>query len=290
MEISGVIVKAIAGFYYVYDHNGNIYECRARGVFRKEEITPLVGDHVTIVEKAKGAYVIDKIHPRRNQLIRPPIANVDIAIVVVASVSPEVSFIALDKLLVNVLKEKVKPLICVNKIDLDNGKTFEIIKNQYSVFDVIGVSAKTGEGIEELKQYIKGKISVFAGQSGVGKTSILNCLIPGLNLKVGEISKKIERGRHTTRVVELLRAAEDTYIADTPGFSSIEIIGMLRDELKYYYPEFYDYENCKFPGCNHIFEPECGVKAAVNEKKINFERYERYKEIFMQLPAQKEYD
>lgn len=118
----------------------------------------------------------------------------------------------------------------------------------------------------------------------------MNCLIPGLNLKVGEISKKIERGRHTTRVVELLRAGEDTYIADTPGFSSIEITGMLKDELKYYYPEFYDYENCKFPGCNHIFEPECGVKAAVNDRKINFERYERYKQIFMQLPAQKEYD
>ncbi|WAM34778.1 ribosome small subunit-dependent GTPase A [Caldicellulosiruptor morganii] len=290
MEINGVIAKVIAGFYYVYDHSGNIYECRARGIFRKEEITPLVGDHVTVVEKAKDTYVIDKIHPRRNQLIRPPVANVDIAIVVVASVSPEVSLIALDKLLVNVLKEKVKPLICVNKIDLDGGRTFEIIKNQYSIFDIVGVSAKTGEGIEELKQKINGKISVFAGQSGVGKTSILNCLIPGLNLKVGEISKKIERGRHTTRVVELLRAGEDTYIADTPGFSSIEIMGILRDELKYYYPEFYDHENCKFPGCNHIFEPECGVKAAVNARMINFERYERYKEIFMQLPAKKEYD
>ncbi|WP_039764438.1 MULTISPECIES: ribosome small subunit-dependent GTPase A [unclassified Caldicellulosiruptor] len=290
MEINGVIVKAIAGFYYVYDREGTIYECKARGVFRKDDITPLVGDNVTIVEKAKGAYVIDKILPRRNQLIRPPIANVDTAIVVVASVFPEVSFITLDKLLVNVLREKVKPLICVNKVDLDNGKTLEVVKNQYGIFEVIGVSAKTGEGMEKLKEHIKGKISVFAGQSGVGKTSILNCLIPGLNLKVGEISKKIERGRHTTRVVELLRAGEDTYIADTPGFSSIEITGMLKDELKYYYPEFYDYENCKFPGCNHIFEPECGVKAAVNDRKINFERYERYKQIFMQLPVQKEYD
>jgi ribosome biogenesis GTPase len=290
MHINGVIGKLIAGFYYVYDHDGNIYECRARGVFRKDDITPLVGDNVVIVEKSKGSYIIDKILPRKNQLIRPPIANVDIAIVVVASVSPEVSLIALDKLLVNVLKEKVKPVICVNKIDLDDGKTFKMIKQQYSVFDVIGVSAKTGEGIDKLKNYIQGRISVFAGQSGVGKSSILNCLIPGANLKVGEISKKIERGRHTTRVVELLRAGEDTYIADTPGFSSIEIIGLLRHELKYYYPEFYDFEGCKFPGCNHIFEPECLVKAAVTEKKINFERYERYKQIFMQLPAQKEYD
>lgn len=290
MQIEGIIAKAIAGFYYVYDKEGNAYECKARGIFRKDEIIPFVGDKVIITQKTSNSYVIDKIHPRKNQLIRPPIANVDIAIVVIASISPEVSLIALDKLLVNILKEKVKPIICVNKIDLDNGKTLELVQKQYNVFDVIGVSAKTGKGIEKLKEYVTGKISVFAGQSGVGKTSILNCLIPGLNLKVGEISHKIERGRHTTRVVELLKAGNNTFIADTPGFSSVEIQGILRDQLKHYYPDFYEYEICKFPGCNHIFEPECGIKKAVDEKKIDLGRYERYKGIFLQLPAQKEYN
>ncbi|MEZ0535795.1 ribosome small subunit-dependent GTPase A [Caldicellulosiruptoraceae bacterium PP1] len=289
MIIEGIISKIIAGFYYVDDFLGNKYECKARGVFRKEEIKPVVGDKVIIENRNDGAYIISKINERKNLLIRPPIANVDIAIVVIASVMPEVSLLFLDKLLINILKENIKPILCVNKIDLDNSETYNLIKEQYFEFDIIKMSAIENIGFEELREKISGKISVFAGQSGVGKSSILNRLIPNANLKVGDISNKLERGKHTTRVVELLKLDNSTYVADTPGFSSIELKDFLRSDLKRYYPEFIQYMSCRFKSCDHINEPGCTVKEAVQNNKISYERYERYKELYYQLPNQKIY-
>lgn len=288
MMDEGIISKSIAGFYHVVNEQGELLVCKSRGIFRKDDIVPLVGDKVLVEYKDK-MYVISKILERKNELIRPPVANVDICVIVVASVVPEISLIFLDKLLVSVQKENIVPIICVNKIDLDSKKTYLELKNQYRCFLVLGISAKTGEGMEELKHNLLNKISVFAGQSGVGKSSILNRLIPNAFLKVGDISKKIERGKNTTRVVELLRLDNNTFVADTPGFSSFDLREIKRSDLKNYYPEFANSISCKYPNCDHISEPECAVKMAVSKDEISYERYERYKNIYIQLPIEKIY-
>lgn len=285
--MDGIIVKGIGGFYYVETADG-IYECRARGLFRKQKMTPLVGDKCTIsVVDDKTGYV-EQIQKRENSFVRPPVANIDHIYIVCAASSPSPLPILIDKLSVVAIKEGVTPSIVINKMDLKNEDTEEIAQAYRKAgFNVYTVSAKTGEGISEIKSEMQGKISVFAGCSGVGKSSLLNKLFPEINQATGEISEKIRRGKHTTREVNLIKLSCGGYIADTPGFSELEMAEMTdieKEDLFLYFPEIEKFSGeCNFRDCKHINEPGCSVKKAVEEEKISQLRYDNYKEIFKQL-------
>ncbi|KPU43972.1 putative ribosome biogenesis GTPase RsgA [Oxobacter pfennigii] len=279
----GLIIKGIGGFYYVKTEEG-IVECRARGKFRNENITPLVGDMVT-VSIHNNSNSLDKIHERKNQLIRPPVANVDQLIIVFAAVKPEPNLELLDKFLIVAELNNMDIAICINKIDLIEAPLIEGMFAPYKEagFNIIYTSTKKDIGIEDLKLYLKDKVSVFSGPSGVGKSSLLNKLHPSFNMETGEISKKIERGKQTTRHTQLLELHEGGYVADTPGFSSLEYEAMKVDyeELDYLFPEFRDFlGQCKFTGCSHTKEPGCAVKNAVEEKQVNKRRYESYVRMY----------
>lgn len=291
--MDGTIIKGIAGFYYVKTEEG-IYECKARGKFRKENITPLIGDEVVITseEKAhitKSGYpegTIEDIKPRRNELIRPPVANVDQAIIVFSVSFPEIHLDLLDRFLVMVEQEHIMPFIVLNKIDEGNEETYRFIIEGYKKagYDVLCLSAKHQMNIDAIKMVLKDKTSFFAGPSGVGKSTLLNAIEPKLALKTGEVSTKIKRGKHTTRHVELLPLETGGYVLDTPGFTSLQFMDMDKDELKQYFPEFHDYEGqCKFNGCSHIHEPGCAVKAALAEGLIFEERYKSYVTYYEEL-------
>lgn len=292
--MQGKIIKGIAGFYYVHAKDNNVYECKAKGVFRNRKIKPLVGDDVEldIVDADKLIGNINDILPRKNELIRPAVANIDQTLVVFASLSPEPNFNLLSRFLVMMDWNEVPAIVCFNKSDqVDDAE----IKRLTGIFEncgakVIVTSVPRNEGIEELKELLIGKTTSFAGPSGVGKSSILNGIFPDANSQIGDISEKINRGKHTTRHSEIFNVAKDTYIMDTPGFTSLECADIGDTELHYYFNEFAEYEgNCRFNGCVHVNEPDCRVKEAVAEGKISKVRYDIYLEMYNELKAKRKY-
>ncbi len=277
----GVIVKGIGGFYYVKSGN-DVIECKARGKFRKDEISPIVGDHV-LVEIKNGKGSIEKIFERKNFLIRPSVSNIDTLVVVASAAKPSPSAELIDKFLIMGEINNIETVIMFTKTDLESvDELYGIYKN--AGYRVISACAKSGEGKDEVIELFKGKITALAGNSGVGKSSLLNMVYENLNLKTGEISEKLNRGRHTTRHVELLQLGEETYVLDTPGFSSFEIPEIEASELENCYREFRDYIGlCRFNGCSHINEPDCAVKEALGEGRISSERYKNYCELYEKL-------
>lgn len=272
----GRIIKALAGFYYVEDGD-LIVQCRARGKFRKDEIKPLVGDFVEYEISGDNDGYVMKILPRHNYLVRPPICNVDQAIVVCSCKEPDFSSVLLDKFLLVIEHLNIEPIIVISKMDLDKDGKIKNYINDYrqAGYRVYEISSKQNYGIDEIKTIFKDKVSVITGQSGVGKSSFLNALDINLNLETNVISKSLGRGKHTTRHVELIKMYGG-YLGDTPGFSSLEL-EMTPEELAIAYHDFYEYsQECKFRGCLHDSEPNCRVKQAVAEGFISKERYEHY--------------
>lgn len=292
--MTGKIVKGIAGFYYVHVEGRGIYECRAKGIFRNVHMKPLVGDNVRmdiLDEQEKKGNVIE-ILPRQNALIRPAVANVDQALVIFAIVKPNPNFNLLDRFLIRMERQKLPSIICFNKQDIASEEEKAALREAYETcgYKVLFVSALEKEGMDELKGLLSGKTTTVAGPSGVGKSTIINCLHPEANMETGSISQKIERGKHTTRHSEIIALGEETYIMDTPGFTSLSISEISKEELGMYYPEFTQYEPyCKFSGCAHISEPSCGVKDAVAEGKISQVRYENYQVLYQELKEVRRY-
>ena len=278
---TGRILRSLSGFYDVQTPSGMV-TCRARGILRKEGSSPLTGDMVQItVEKGKG--MVEKILPRRNWFIRPAVANVDALVIFAANVNPVTEPFLIDRVAAIAGDRDVKVYICINKCDLDPAIDLERIYRNAG-FPVILTSAETGEGVEELRALLKGKLTAFTGNSGVGKSSILNRLCPELALPTGEVSEKLGRGRHTTRHVELYRLEEDTYVADTPGFSSFDTDQMdviLKENLQYAFPDFGPYiGQCQFHDCSHRTEPGCAVTAALAAGEIEPTRYDSYLRLY----------
>ena len=275
------IIKALSGFYYVQTQDG-VVECRARGKFRKEGVSPLVGDFVTISRSGKSG-TVEEILPRKNSFIRPAVANVDLLVLLASCAIPQTEPFLIDRVLAIAGQQGVEPLICVNKNDLEPGDGLAGIYRRAG-FRVVVTSAETGEGIDELRAAISGKLSAFTGNSGVGKSSILNALCPELKLAVGEVSEKLGRGRHTTRHIELYCLGNGTFVADTPGFSSFDTERMdlvLKDQLQYAFSDFAPYlGKCQFQDCAHLKEPGCAVRAALEQGEIEPTRYESYKRLY----------
>lgn len=286
--MTGKIIKGIGGFYYVHVPGNGLYECRAKGIFRKEKIKPLIGDNVEISlisEKDKTGNV-DKIYPRDNSLVRPTVANIDQAVIVFAVSQPDPNYNLLDRFLVMVEREGIDALICFNKIDiLSDEAVSEIIeKYENTGYKVVTTSSIEGHGVADLTESLYGKTTVFAGPSGVGKSSLLNIIQDELTLETGTVSEKIGRGRHTTRHAELICFHEDSYVVDTPGFSSLNLEAMEAEDLKHYFIEFEGFEPyCKFGGCNHLNEPKCGIKEAVADGEISESRYLSYTQLMAEL-------
>lgn len=282
----GIILKGIGGFYYI-KQGDRIYECKARGKFRNKKITPLVGDYVLFkFDEATKQGIIEDILERQVELVRPPVANVEQAIIVFALKNPDPDLRLLDKMVVMSEYHNLELKICINKIDLDDddylSKIMEIYKN--TGYEIIPCSTKQEIGMDKIKAVLKDKISVFAGPSGVGKSSLLNKVQSGLELKTGEISSKIKRGKHTTRHSELLQLDFGGWVVDSPGFTSLNIDYIETEELGYLFPEFKQYiSDCKFTNCLHVNEPHCGVKNALNKGFINNDRYNNYVEFLEQI-------
>jgi len=277
----GKIRKAISGFYYV-ELDGKVYECRAKGILKKNNISPLVGDWVEFeILSEKEGNVLSVIN-RENFLIRPPVANVDRVIIVVSLKIPEPSLLFIDKQLVFLRKMNLEPVICLNKVDLETGESIREIYENIG-YRVLFTSAKEKEGIGALKEEIQGKTAVFVGNSGVGKSSLTNLLVNEMRMEEGSLSK-IERGKQTTRHSELLKVNDGTYIIDTPGFSSFELADIDSKELADLFVEFSEYMNdCRYDDCTHVGENECGVKQAVAEGKIAKSRYESFVTLYQKL-------
>ena len=286
--MTGKIMKGIGGFYYVYVEGAGLYECRAKGIFRNKKVKPNVGDIVDIdvISEEEKTGNLTVIHKRKNQLIRPMVANVDQALVIFAIHEPEPNFQLLNRFLIMMEKQQVPVIICFNKMDLATEEEKEQLRRDYenSGCRVLFASAQEGEGIPEIKSLLKGKTTVMAGPSGVGKSSTLNSISEEKQMETGAVSEKIKRGRHTTRHSELIYLGEDTYLMDTPGFSSLYLTDIDKEELRFYFPEFAEYENqCRFNGCSHIHEPGCAVKKALEEGKISRLRYEDYCYLYEEL-------
>ena len=292
--MQGKIVKGISGFYYVHVVESGIYECKAKGIFRQQKMKPLVGDDVEIdiISEEKKTGNVAAILPRKNALIRPAVANVDQALLIFAAASPNPNFNLLDRFLVMMGRQDVPVILCFNKCDLITEEQKQEIAAIYeaSGCKILFVSAKKELGLNALQEILEGKTTTVAGPSGVGKSSLINLLAPEACMETGEISKKIERGRHTTRHAELIQLKGDGYIMDTPGFSSLYLPEMEKEELQDCYPEFAAYEPyCRFQGCSHISEPDCGVKEALTEGKIHPVRYENYCQLYGELKDRKKY-
>ncbi len=281
----GIILKGIGGFYYVKeDSSSNIYECKPRGIFRKDSIIPLPGDRVgfSILDEQDKVGCIDEIQPRMSELNRPAIANIDKLLLVVAVKAPSPDFMLIDKLLVTAEKKNIDALICINKIDLDDG-TAKNIHEAYSKagYNCVEISSVKNTGYRALKEELKDHTSVLAGQSGVGKSTILNHIMDSWVMETGNVSDKIERGKHTTRHAEILELKYGGYVADTPGFSSFELSDIKYNELQDHYPEFGKYLNaCRFTSCSHISEPGCPVREALERGEIDEGRYQRYIQLY----------
>lgn len=274
-------MRALSGFYDVQTPEG-LVTCRGRGSLRKAHQSPLTGDMVEIsLEKEKG--MVEKILPRRNSFVRPAVANVDALVVFAANVNPVTEPFLIDRVAAIAGEQAVEVILCVNKCDLD--PALDLVRiYRHAGFPVIQASAETGQGVEVLRQLLKGKLTAFTGNTGVGKSSILNRLCPELALATGEVSEKLGRGRHTTRHVQLYPIGDDTYVADTPGFSSFDTDQMdviLKENLQYAFPDFGPYlGNCQFHDCSHRSEPGCGVRAALEAGDIEPTRYESYQKLY----------
>lgn len=292
--MQGKIVKGIAGFYYVHVVESGLYECKARGLFRKEKLKPLVGDDVEIevLDGTEKTGNITKILPRRNELIRPAVTNIDQALVVFAVTEPKPHFNLLDRFLIMMQYKEIPTVLCFNKKDIAEDWNIVELKRIYEScgYPIIFTSAREQENIEQVKSLLKGKTTAVAGPSGVGKSSLINLLQSRIEMETGSISKKIARGKHTTRHSELLTIDEDSYIMDTPGFSSLYVNDFEKEELKYYFREFAPYgDQCRFHGCDHVHEPGCAVKEAVEQGIIHKIRYENYLEMYRELLEKKRY-
>ena len=288
---TGRILRSLSGFYDVQTPDG-LVTCRARGIFRKIGQSPLTGDVVDItVEKGRG--MVEKIHPRKNSFVRPAVANIDALVVFAANVNPVTEPFLIDRVAAIAGDQEVPVILCVNKCDLDPAVDLNRIYRNAG-FTVIAASAETGEGVEALRDLIRGKLTAFTGNSGVGKSSILNRLCPALNLPVGEVSDKLGRGRHTTRHVELYELDENTYVADTPGFSSFDTDQMeviLKENLQYAFPDFGPYiGQCQFRDCSHRKEPGCAVTAALAAGEIETTRYDSYLRLYEKAAQIKEWE
>ncbi len=292
--MEGTIIKGIGGFYYVHDGRSRIYECRAKGIFRNRGVKPLVGDRVicNILDEKEGEANVASICPRKNSLIRPAVANVDQALVMFAVHDPEPNFNLLDRFLVMMERQSLPSVLVFNKADLSTGEEREACAAVYEAagYPAVFISAARGEGIEQVRDLLRGKTTVLAGPSGVGKSSLMNQLQPEAAMETGEISRKIRRGKHTTRHSELFYLEENTFLMDTPGFTSLEIFADNLEELQKGYPEFSQYtENCRFLDCAHIGEKECGVKAALAEGLCSRIRYENYCQMAEEIRQRRRY-
>lgn len=292
--MQGKIIKGIAGFYYVNVVESGVYECKAKGVFRKEKIKPLVGDNVRIEildEENKTGNIVE-IFPRKNELIRPAVANIDQALVVFAVTKPTPHFNLLDRFLVMMERKEIPVVLCFNKKDIATSPEIAELEAIYEKcgYPIVFTSALEQENIEEIRRLLLKKTTAIAGPSGVGKSSLINLLQNQVQMETGTISRKIERGKHTTRHSELIAVDADSYIMDTPGFSSLYVNDFEKEELKYYFREFASYEGqCRFQGCDHVHEPGCAVKEALEEGKIHPVRYKNYLEMYTELKERKRY-
>ncbi|EGL82602.1 ribosome biogenesis GTPase RsgA [Caldalkalibacillus thermarum TA2.A1] len=288
--LQGRIIKALAGYYYVLDHSGKVWQCRARGVFKKKGLQPLVGDVVQFESVSEREGWVTQLKDRKNRLVRPPIANVDQALLVFSVKEPSFSSFLLDRMLVTVEKARIRPLICFTKLDLcPDDKNIQAAINVYQQlgYQICQTSSVSGEGIDDLMKLLRGKITVLAGQSGVGKSTLLNLLCPQAELETGEVSDKLGRGRHTTRHVELLQLPGGGLVADTPGFSQLDFKDIEPEELAACFVEFRAYmEACKFRGCLHRDEPGCAVKSAVAQGEIDSGRYTHYLQFLDEIGDQ----
>ncbi len=292
--MQGKIIKGIAGFYYVDVVESGVYECKAKGIFRKDKKKPLVGDMVEmeVLHEKDMEGNITEILPRKNELIRPAVANIDQALVVFAVTKPSPHFNLLDRVLVMMDSKDIPAVLCFNKKDIAEDEEIAKLKEIYEDcgYPILFTSAKEQENIESLKEFLKGKTTAIAGPSGVGKSSLINLLQSEVQMETGSISEKIARGKHTTRHSELIVIEDGSYIMDTPGFSSLYAGDFEKEELKYYFREFADYEGkCRFHGCDHIHEPGCAVKEAVAEGKIHQIRYQDYTEMYLELKEKRRY-
>lgn len=288
--MKGLIIKGIGGFYYVKTAD-NIIQAKGRGIFKKEGITLAVGDMVEIEILDDGDGIINEIAPRKNHFIRPPIANIDSFIVVFAAAKPKPNFSVIDKFLIVAEQNGIEPIICLNKCDLVSDEELDEIEAIYQdVYPIIRTSSKTGKGIDQLLQEIQHKKVALAGPSGVGKSTITNLMIPEANMETGTVSKKTDRGRHTTRHVEIFEAAGGGMVFDTPGFTSFDILEAEEDELADFYPEIAKFKGqCKFDNCRHIKEPDCKVRNAVADGLISKTRYTSYLANMEELKNRKKY-
>ncbi|NLM60941.1 MAG: ribosome small subunit-dependent GTPase A [Clostridiales bacterium] len=292
MTVKGIIYKAVGGYYYVKTDTGQI-ECRARGRFRIEGITPLVGDMVEIELTSDGKGYIKSVSPRRNSFVRPPVANLDVLAIVISAAPPVTDRFMIDTMAAVAFHKNIEPIIVINKCDLDRGDGFFSIYKKCGI-QCVRTSAVTGEGTDELVCMLKGKVSAFSGNSGVGKSSLLNRIDPRLGLKTGQINEKIGRGRHTTRHVELLDLPNGATVADTPGFSSFDTMEMDlidKNSIQFAFPEFAPYIGmCRFTGCAHDKDKGCAVRAAVENGEISVERYNSYVRMYRAAKEYKEWE
>jgi ribosome biogenesis GTPase len=292
--MTGKIIKGISGFYYVHVAEAGIYECKAKGIFRNKKIKPLVGDDVEIavIDEGEKTGNIEEILPRKSELIRPAVANVDMALVIFAAAKPDPNFNLLDRFLCMMEYRKLPTAIAFNKSDLVTAEEENRLREIYEPagYRVIFTSAKEEKNISGLRALLEGKTTTVAGPSGAGKSSLINLLQDEVCMETGAISEKIERGKHTTRHSQLIPLSKDTYIVDTPGFSSMDLPQIEKEELWKLYPEFLEYEpQCRFIGCSHIGEPDCGVKSALSRGDISRIRYENYVLLYEELKARRKY-
>ena len=292
--MQGKIIKGIAGFYYIYAEDGNVYECKAKGIFRKDNFKPLVGDNVeiTVLNEEEKEGSVTSILPRRNSLIRPAVANVDQAFLIFAMENPKPNFLLLDRFLIMMEQQEIPVVICFNKKDVGEKEEMEKLYEIYTGcgYRVVLSSTYEGEGMDEIREILKGKTTVVAGPSGVGKSSITNCMQGEVQMETGEISKKLKRGKHTTRHSQVIPVEKNTFLVDTPGFSSLYLTDMKEEELRDYFPEFVMYETqCRFQGCMHIHEPGCAVKEALSEGEISQQRYDNYLALYEELKEKRRY-
>lgn len=287
---TGIVTKGIGGFYYV-DCDNEILTCRAAGAIKSKQLKLAVGDKVEVENEGHGDYLITSILPRKNLIFRPYSANVDLGVIVCAIKHPQINYPLLDKLIIDNALKGIETLLCITKLDLATENEKESIRLNYEnvVKELIFTSTFTNTGINEMKEALNNNVCLFRGVSGAGKTSLLNAISPGIKRETGTLSKKIERGKNTTRHSELTKIDENTFILDSPGFSDFDVPLKEETDLWKFYPEFFEYSDCHYPNCVHINEPDCEVKKALAEEKISKLRYENYLKIYNEIKQKKKY-